>query len=134
MKALILFLGLLFFQNQPTEKFKLPDYTNWDKVMDHSEPYLYEGKPVDLHDEHYDHISPGNSVESVVVVYYHPEKNTLWFAIYGILHKTPSGILTNVYLFERDNEEWKFTEDLSVNTDLADVFESRYHLEYLRKK
>lgn len=109
---------------------ELPDYAKWVKQLDHSEGYLYRGKDIQLHDQHY--ILEQFTSRQLVLVYYKPEDDKTWFAIHMVLDS--SGNLSGS-LFERKGEVWSFTQNLSQEdlNDMATVFKSRYDLEYKNK-
>jgi hypothetical protein len=111
---------------------ELPDYTKWDMILDHSDgPYLYKNKEIFLHDRHYTTLNKDLTEKYVVVVFYRPEDDKPWFAVYATLYKDPRKAL-KVYLCEANKDnKWVLVLDISGLEDLVQIFKPRYGLEYV---
>ena len=102
-------------------------------ALDHTPPFLYHGKKIQLHDEHYVWVNDSQTEVGQVVVFFTPEADAEWFAIYmkERLNSETGEVFSEAYLFEFERKEeggWRFVEDLLKVEDLVAFLESRYGL------
>lgn len=124
----LLSLFLVFGLASGKQNIELPDYSGWEKYLDHSSACLYKGKKVSLTDKHYEDVNPERAKEQVLVVIHHPETGKEWFAFHFIREKGERVNSLKVYLFEKNKEDkWVFVQDVSGGK-VDDIFKSRYDL------
>lgn len=116
----------------------LPDYSQWKVVSEQTRKYRHNGREVNLSSEHYQYINT-RGLRYEVVVFYYPNTQEPWLAIYWYEHAPRSSIskrkkvkvMIRSYFFEIDEKEdhWQFVKDVTAFGEHLEVFKSRYGLE-----
>jgi len=109
----------------------MPDFSKWNKVEDHTTPYLSKGKPVQVRDAHYVFINQERTEAFMEIVFYNPNTTLAWFSIsiHQYKDKASEAYLSEVYLYETDrNGAWVFVEDISKTKDSLESVLNRYDL------
>ena len=89
----------------------MPDFSKWEKKVDHSTSYLLKGKPVQVRDVHFGFINKEETEEFLVIVFYNPNTTKAWFSI-SIRHHLDQEPEVSVYETDK-NGAWLFVEDAS---------------------
>ena len=114
----------------------MPDYTVWRRGLDHRSEFLYKGKATLIHDQHYSFTNEGQTEGKTVVLFYKPENDQLWFALY--LHEkvdsSTQEIVREEYFFEPGAVvgRWRCVAAPKDQTETDQVFKSKYNLESSR--
>ena len=89
----------------------MPDFSKWNKAVDHETSYLSKGKLVEVRDAHYEFLNKEQTEAFLVIVFYNPNTTKAWFSV--LINEYPDKA-PKVYLYETNkNGAWVFVEDFS---------------------
>ena len=121
---LALFVVFATFATCASAQPSMPDFSKWNKAVDHATSYVLKGKPVQVRDVHYEFINKEQTEAFQVIVFYNPDTSKAWFSVL-IHHSLNKDSEANLYETDK-NGAWVFVEDIS-NGNLESVL-SKYGL------